>query len=92
MNPFYAISESPHRWPILAGLTFVVALFGTMMMFAYDAPHALAKVWLYLGVAVTLAFLWLAFAQWKDGIEEVISETEGNTGNQRPAPSVRSEE
>jgi hypothetical protein len=64
VNPIYAILESPHRWLILAGLSFLAGLLGTMMMLAYAWPHWLARVWFLIGLALAIYFLVQAFLDW----------------------------
>jgi hypothetical protein len=70
VNPLYSILESPQRWLIFAGLSFLAALLGTMMMLAYAWPHWLARTWLYLGLAATVYFLVLALLEWRDHLPE----------------------
>jgi hypothetical protein len=65
VNPIYAMLESPHRWLILAGLSFLAALLGTMMMLAYTWPHWLARTWLYATLVITVYFLAQAFLDWR---------------------------
>lgn len=64
MNPIYSLLESPHKWLILAGLAFGVALVGAMAMLAFVWPHWLAKAWFYVGLVATLYFLARAFLKW----------------------------
>lgn len=77
-NPIYAILESPHRWLILAGLSALACLLGTIMMLAYDAPHWLARVWFYLALAITLYFLVQALLDWRSGLPEPIERSEAD--------------
>ena len=72
MNPIYSIMESPHRWLILAGLVFLLAMLGAIAMLAYAWPHAVARVWLWIGIVVTLGFLIQAVRDWKRRVEEQI--------------------
>jgi len=64
-NPVYALMESPYRWLILAGISFVACLLGTMMMLAYTWPHSLARGWLYLTILLTAYFLVQALLDWR---------------------------
>lgn len=67
MNPIYAIRESPHQWQILAGISFLLGLLGTMMMLAYGWPHPLARIWLLLAALLAVFFLGRALKEWLAG-------------------------
>ena len=72
MSIRYAIAESPHRWLILAGITITAGLIGTMMMLAFEWPHAVARVWMWGAIFLTLAFLVAAFVEWTRRVEETL--------------------
>jgi 4-hydroxybenzoate polyprenyltransferase len=72
MNPLYTILESPHRWLILAGISFTAGFFGAIMMIAYTWPHAASRIWFYAGMIVALYFLARAFWDWKQRTEAAI--------------------
>lgn len=80
MSIGYAIGESPHRWLILAGISFTAALIGTIFIFAFEWSHTVARVWLYAGLILTLVFLVLAFLDWKERADALVqmSETTGS--------------
>jgi uncharacterized membrane protein len=69
-NIRYSIIESPHRWSILAGITAVVTLVGTMAIIIYDWSHVFARVFFYAGLGITLVFLIMALLEWKDRVQE----------------------
>jgi hypothetical protein len=64
MNPVYTIMESRYRWAILAGLSFLVTICGGIMMLAYGWSHVVVRVWLWLGIALTLGLLAFAGRDW----------------------------
>jgi hypothetical protein len=68
--------ESPHRWLILAGISFLAALTGTIFMFAFVWPHGLARAWLLAGLALTALFLLRAGIDWKRAMEAEIARLE----------------
>lgn len=78
MNPIYSIMESPYRWLILAGITSLAALVGTMAILAYGWSHTFARGWLYTTLVVTVYFLVRAFIFWTSGLESD-SENTGKT-------------
>ena len=65
MNPVYTVLESPHRWLILAGSTFVAALAGGMAMIAWNLPHWVPRFWFYAGFFVTVYCLVEAYLDWR---------------------------
>jgi hypothetical protein len=69
VNPLYSLQESPHRWLILGGLTFLVALLGAMVSLAYGWPYWLGRTWFWLGASITVVFLVLAFVEWKRRVD-----------------------
>jgi hypothetical protein len=73
-NLRYAVTESPHMWSILAGISGLATLIGTMAIIIYDWSHVLARVYFYLGLALTLCFLVMALLDWKNQVEESIAE------------------
>jgi hypothetical protein len=75
-NLRYAISESPHQWSILAGITAVATLVGTMAIIIYDWSHVLAKMYFYVGLALAVSFLVLALIDWKDRVEAELEREE----------------
>ena len=82
MNPFYTIMESPHRWLILAGISFAAGMLGAIMMIAYTWPHTASRIWFYAGTLAALYFLARAFWDWKKRAETVLQSSEDET---RPA-------
>lgn len=76
MNPIYAILESPHRWLILAGVSFLAGCIGAMTMLAFAWNRAIPRVWLYLALALTLYFAVRAFLQWKSETEAALAATD----------------
>ncbi len=73
MSPVYSILESKQRWLILAGLSFVAGCVGAMMILAFAWSHAIALVWLYLGLILALAFCVRAFLDWKTQMEAALN-------------------
>jgi hypothetical protein len=67
VNPIYAIMESPYRWLILAGLSFLAALLGTMVMLSQGWSHWLERVWFLAALALALYFLVQALLEWNAG-------------------------
>jgi hypothetical protein len=61
--------ESPHRWLILAGIALLAGMLGAIAMLAYAWPHAIARIWLWAGIIVTLALLVQALRDWKQRTE-----------------------
>ncbi len=77
MNNFrYTITESPHMWFILAGISALVTLIGTMAIVIYDWSHVFARVFFYCGFALTIVFVVLAVLDWKDRVEEALLQAE----------------
>lgn len=72
----YTITESPHMWFIVAGITALITLVGTMAIIIYDWSHVFARVFFYCGLALTIVFVILAVLDWKDRIEEAILQEE----------------
>ncbi len=68
MNPIYVVMESPHRWLILAGVSFVAGTFGAIEMLALVLPHVIARVWLLALLALTLYFVVRALLDWKQRV------------------------
>lgn len=81
MNPWYAIWESPHRWPLLAGIVFAAGLAVTIFMLAVGWPHPLDRTWLYLVLAATVICLAMALRDWITRTEAAIEER-----GERPGP------
>lgn len=77
-NIRYSIMESPHRWLILAGITGLVTLLGTMTILVYAWSHVFGRVFFYAGFAVTIAFLLLALLDWKDRVQDEMAREEGS--------------
>lgn len=75
-NLRYTIAESPHMWFILAGITALVTLVGTMAIIIYDWSHVFARVFFYCGFALTIVFVVLAILDWKDRVEEALQQEE----------------
>lgn len=57
--------ESPHRWLILAGISFLAGCFGAIEMLALVWPHVIAHIWLIAFLLLTAYFLVRAFLEWK---------------------------
>lgn len=72
MNPVYSIMESPHRWLILAGISFLAGCLGAIEMLALVWPHVIARIWLLAFLALTVYFLVRAFLDWKN---QLLAET-----------------
>lgn len=72
----YSIAESPHMWFIVAGITALVTLVGTMAIIIYDWSHVFARVFFYCGFALTIVFVVLAVLDWKERVEEALLEQE----------------
>ncbi|HZU12717.1 MAG TPA: hypothetical protein VFB58_07740 [Chloroflexota bacterium] len=72
MNLWYSIWESPHRWSLLAGMTFFAGLAVTIFMLAVGWDHTLDRVWLYLVLLATAALLVLAGRDWVRRTEAAI--------------------
>jgi hypothetical protein len=75
-NIRYSIMESPHRWLILAGITALVTLLGTMTILVYAWSHVFGRIFFYAGLAVTIAFLLLTLLDWKERVEEEMAREE----------------
>lgn len=60
--------ESPHRWSILAGISFLAGCFGAIEMLALVWPHIVARIWLLAFLILTVYFLIRAFLHWKDDL------------------------
>lgn len=72
----YTITESPHMWFIIAGITALATLVGTMAILIYDWSHVLARVFFYCGLALTIVFVVLAVLDWKERLEEAMLQEE----------------
>lgn len=82
-NIQYSIMESPHRWIILAGITALATLLGTMTILIYatsnvSAWHVVARIFFSAGLAVTIALLVASLLDWKDRVEEDMAREERN--------------
>jgi hypothetical protein len=77
MNPVYSILESKYRWLILAGISFTAGCVGAMMMLALAWSHGVARVWLYLGLVLTVFFCVRAFLDWKSAAEASLDSASG---------------
>jgi hypothetical protein len=75
-NIRYTVMESPHRWLILAGITALVTLLGTITILVYAWSHLFGRVFFYAGFALTAAFLLLALLDWKDAVQEEMAREE----------------
>lgn len=89
MNPVYAIMESPHRWLILAGISFLAGSLGAIEMLALVWPHIVARIWLLAFLLLTVYFLIRAFLRWKNNLLAGAAPTEERTV--RTAEDVRRE-
>lgn len=85
MNPIYVLLEMPHRWVILAALSFGAGVVGAMASLAYDWPHWLGRGWFYLCAAIAVAFLLLAFIDWRARAEEALREAAEGLERTTPA-------
>lgn len=83
MNAVYGILESKYRWLSLAGISFTAGCVGVMMMLALVWSHAVALVWLYLGLLLTLYFCVRAFLEWKAGVEASLNPKRGGRSRTR---------
>jgi fatty acid desaturase len=86
-NFWYSIRESPQMWLILAGISGLLTLVGTIAFIAYGWSHILAKLYLYVGLAVVLVCLIMALLDWKERMEEAIqlAERQQNRSSTPPA-------
>jgi hypothetical protein len=57
MNPIYSILESPHRWLLLSGISFLAGVIGGIVMLALVWPHAIARIWLIAALVIAAYFL-----------------------------------
>jgi NADH:ubiquinone oxidoreductase subunit 6 (subunit J) len=73
LNPMYSIMESPHRWLILAGITFGADVLTSMVMLIHDFSHGFIQIWVYAGLIMTIYFLARAFLEWKQDVEEELA-------------------
>lgn len=80
----YAITDSRHRWLILAAIAFTAALLGTMAILAYGAGHVLGLLWFYALVALTLYCLVQAFLEWKGEAEDALGPTSRDGAEEMP--------
>ena len=74
MNPYYTVMESRHRWSILAAVSFTAASLGAIVMLAWDWPHALIRLWFYVGFGLTVTFLFQAARTWWEEISDSLAE------------------
>ena len=70
MNPVYLVLESRHRWLIIVAIASGAAVVGAILMIVYNWPHLLARIWFYVGLAVSLYAVWRAFSDWRAGLGE----------------------
>ena len=76
MNPLYSLMESPHRWWLLAGISFVAGCFGGIILLAYRLPHLLGQIWLYACLFAAIAFLVAGIQEWKSTMDSVVTTDE----------------
>jgi uncharacterized membrane protein len=77
VNLVYAILESPHRWSILAGLSFAAACVGAIAMLAWGWSHTLELLWFYAGFFCSLFFATRGFLEWKDRASAALEQASG---------------
>jgi hypothetical protein len=87
MNPIYWIQESPHKWPILAGISFLAGIFGADFMLALVWPHTVARVWLVGYLLLAVYFLARAFLEWKARLDEGLADGESAPSDKGSAVS-----
>jgi len=76
VNPVYGILESPHRWIILAGLSFLAACVGAIAMMGYGWSHTVAQIWFYAGFVTAVVCLGRSILQWKRAVEAALAAQE----------------
>lgn len=81
-NLRYSLVESPHMWFILAGISALATLIGTMAIIIYDWSHVFARVYFYAGFALTIVLIVLGVLNWKDRMDELLKMEEA-AGNRR---------